>query len=75
MFDVKLYDITEIDTVANQHVARLTTGNKDSGNKKVLRNIDGVSRTNIKKSTEFAAFQYSHFDYPETESILEMMYK
>ena len=51
LFDVKLYDITEIDTVANQHVARLTTGNKDAGNKKVSRNIDGVSRTNIKKST------------------------
>jgi hypothetical protein len=41
------YDITEIDTVANQHVARLKTGNKGSGNKKVSRNIDGVSRTNI----------------------------
>jgi transient receptor potential cation channel subfamily V protein 2 len=74
LFDVKLYDITEIDTVANQHVAMLTTRNKDSGNKTVSRNIDGVSRTNIKKSTEFAAFQNSHFDYPETESILEMMF-
>jgi ankyrin repeat protein len=74
LFDVKLYDITEIDTVANQHVARLTTGNEGYGNKKVSRNIDGVSRTSIKKSTEFVSFQCSHFDYPETESILEMMF-
>ena len=74
LFDIKLYDITEIDTVANQHVARLKTGNKGSGNKKVSRNIDGVSRTSIKKNRECAAFQCSHFNYPETESILEMMF-
>lgn len=74
LFDVKLYDITEIDTVANQHVARLTAGNKGFGNTNVSRNIDGVSLTSIKKSTECAPFQCSHFDYPETESILEMMF-
>ena len=73
LFDVKLYDITEIDTVANQHVAMLTTRNKGYGNHNASI-IDGVPPSSSKKSTECAAFQCSHFDYSKTESILEMVF-
>ncbi|XP_071156124.1 transient receptor potential cation channel subfamily V member 5-like isoform X1 [Mytilus edulis] len=74
LFDVKLYDITEIDTVANHHVASTTTANEGYGSKKVSRNIDGVSRTSIKSKTNCNPFKCSQFDNPETESILEMMF-
>jgi transient receptor potential cation channel subfamily V protein 2 len=73
LFDVKLYDITEIDTVANQHVAMLTTRNK--GNESCNTSIiDGVPQPSRKKRIECTAFQCSHFDYPKTESILEMVF-
>ncbi|XP_052091223.1 transient receptor potential cation channel subfamily V member 5-like [Mytilus californianus] len=70
LFDVKLYDITEIDTVANQHVVSNKSANGGYGHKKVSRNIDGVS--DIKPKTNPNCF--NQFEYPETESILEMMF-
>ncbi|CAG2219787.1 unnamed protein product [Mytilus edulis] len=40
LFDVKLYDITEIDTVANQHIASITNADESDGkNKKVSHNM------------------------------------
>ncbi|CAC5417106.1 TRPV3 [Mytilus coruscus] len=61
LFDVKLYDITEIDTVANQHIASITNADEGYGNKK-CRNKDCNS------------VKCSQFYYPKTESILEMMF-
>lgn len=74
LFDVKMYDITEIDTVANQQIFTEITGKESYGNKKVSRNIDGVSRTSVKTNTECTSIKCTHFEYPETESILEMMF-
>ncbi|CAG2191053.1 unnamed protein product [Mytilus edulis] len=74
LFDVKLYDITEIDTVANQHVATIRNANVGSKNKKVARNVVGVPRITIKSNTSCDLVKCGQFDYPKTESILEMMF-
>jgi hypothetical protein len=51
----------------------LTTRNK--GNESCNTSIiDGVPQPSSKKSIECTAFQCSHFDYPKTESILEMVF-
>lgn len=73
LFDVKLYDITEIDTVANLK-SRKTSSSREGkvGNKVSRNNIDGISRTSIKATTDCNPF--SSLNYPETESILEMMF-
>jgi hypothetical protein len=51
----------------------LTTRNK--GNESCNTSIiDGVPQPSRKKRIECTAFQCSHFDYPKTESILEMVF-
>lgn len=66
LFDVKEYDITEIDTVS---VINLAQSHKQS--KSIPENFDGIARNIVQSNQTNCAFCWS---YPETESILEMLF-
>lgn len=77
LFDVKEYDITEIDTVS---IVRSSRGN----NRKVVpsmkttpKNMEGVARKNVDQAhdTQCLPSEEQCPAYPETESILEMFFK
>ncbi|CAG2191056.1 unnamed protein product [Mytilus edulis] len=74
LFDVKLYDITEIDTVANHHIASITNADESDGKKKVSHNVVGISHKSVEANTDCNPVKCSQFNYPKTESILEMMF-
>lgn len=67
LFDVKEYDVTEIDTVS---IIRLWQSQKQP--KSISRKIQGISR-NVLQSNETSCSVCC--SYPETESILEMLFR
>ena len=76
LFDVKLYDISEIDTVSNfkTYKMRKTTTARTTSQKVSPDRLEGVARKQV-TSSEMDCFPCCYGNkYPDTESVLEMMY-
>lgn len=67
LFDVKEYDVTEIDTVSN-----ICLWQSQRQPKSISRKIQGISRNVLQSNEICCAVSCS---YPETESILEMLFR
>lgn len=67
LFDVKEYDVTEIDTVS---IIRLWQSQKQPNS--ISRKIQGISRNVLQSNETSCAVCCS---YPDTESILEMLFR
>lgn len=76
LFDVKEYDITEIDTVSNNRSSRASNRKMFPSKKTTPENMEGVARKKVDQAhdTQCMPCVGQCCAYPETESILEMLF-
>lgn len=77
LFDVKEYDITEIDTVSNVRSSRGNNRKVVPSMKTTPKNMEGVARKNVDQAHDTQCLPCAEQcnAYPETESILEMLFE
>ncbi|XP_060068115.1 transient receptor potential cation channel subfamily V member 5-like [Ylistrum balloti] len=74
LFDIKMYDVTEVDSLANVRAAASNYGQmkKSLSRGTVIPKWEGIASKQLRKSKQQYVTCCS--DYPKTESILEMMF-
>ena len=75
LFDVKEYDVTEIDTLSNIRQSEQSHRESASYKKPVPDNLLGVPKKNVDKSNYSPSFGNHCCANTETESILEMLFR
>ncbi|OWF49194.1 transient receptor potential cation channel subfamily V member 5-like [Mizuhopecten yessoensis] len=75
LFDIKMYDVTEVDSIANIRAAASNNGStkKTHSRGAVIPKREGIANKPLRKSKQQQCVPCGG-EYPETESILEMMF-
>ncbi|KAJ8300710.1 hypothetical protein KUTeg_022229 [Tegillarca granosa] len=75
LFDVKLYDITDIDTVSNlKATIAIKSSSLQHQHRVVPSRVEGISKKGLTSNMRCLPCTSGECRYPQTPSILEMMY-
>lgn len=74
LFDIKMYDVTEVDSIANTRAAFVKRGSQKKVHSRgtVIPKREGIAKKSLHVSQQHCASCGG--EYPDTESILEMMF-